>query len=252
MQDAAGRSSPPPSPRSGIHTAVSSGPWISRPYYWPLARPQPRPLGSRQGTELTPSSPHSPTLLHSLATAQADPPPALTTRAAVCSLVACGSNHSLRRRPHTADVGAFAFLRGRRQPLPPPVTPTTTTPATSTTPPPPTGASAREISPGLGAATVVDYAHPPPSAATRVLIYSATHSLTHSHFHSRPRHPRHGRLQSPYAHAHSPTHPGPGAPPTHPPTIPPLGARKPRRVFGFCAEISTTPPPIRSLFRRIR
>ena len=111
----------------------------------------------------------------------------LTTTAAVCSLVACGSNLI---RPEVGPIpptsGRFSFQRGRRQPLPPPVTPPPPRRPHRPPPPPPTGASAREISPGLGAATVVDYAHPPPSAATRVLIYSATHSLPFP-FHSRPR-----------------------------------------------------------------
>ena len=91
------------------------------------------------------------------------------------------------------------------------------------------------------------YAHPPPQA--RPLIYSSTHLLTHSHFlpiaashsHSHKRGRSHP-IVTVRTLTHPLTHPAPGAPPTHPPTIPPLGARKPRRVFGFCAEISTISP----------
>ena len=104
-----------PPPRSGIHTAASSGRGSAAVLLAPCSAPTATCAVARER-----SSPRRARTLPPFSIPwrqpKPTPPPALTTRAAVCSLVACGSNHSLRRRPHTADVGAFAFLRGRRQP----------------------------------------------------------------------------------------------------------------------------------------
>ena len=193
----------------------------------PLARPN-RDLCSRQVTEPTRDEP-GPIPSPFPGEIPSRPPP-LTTRtpAYFLSPVAATIRSDAGPIPPTSGRLWFCEDAGSRSPHQCAGAPTTPPQAPALEP-------AVEISPSHGRLQQSIRAPSPPSAATHLLIYSLTHSPTHPLTHPLTHSPTHSPT-------HPLTHPAPGAPPTHPPTIPPLGARKPRRVFGFCAEISTTPP----------
>ena len=173
-----------------------------RPYYWPLARPQ------------------------------ADhPPPALTTRAAVCSFVRGSNLFASHVGPIPPTSGRLAVRPGRRQP---------TTPQLSTTPPASRPPPPRRIS--------THPSRPPPAlqpghGPAADIGYTRTHPPGYHHHH-------HHQAGGP----HSPTHPLP------PPYV--LGNRV--QIFSSeflpenCARFSGLAPRLLPLppyplaFRRIR
>ena len=88
-----GRSSPPP--RSRIHTATSSGPWISGRITVPLLGPTATIAHAEKGRTHRPSRPIT---------------PALDDHGGGLFIGRLWQQpHSPRSRPHTADVGAFLF-----------------------------------------------------------------------------------------------------------------------------------------------
>ena len=170
-QDAAGRSSPPSSPRSGSTPRRARGrgsPAVLRP----LARPS-RDLCSRLGTEPTRDEPGPiPSPFPGESTSR---PPPLTTRtpAYFLSPVAATIRSDAGPIPPTSGRLWFCEDAGSRSPHQCAGAPTT----------PPTGASARASRrnfPKPWAATAVYTRTLPPQA--RPLIHSSTHPLTHSHF----------------------------------------------------------------------